>query len=361
MRPAIAYISLENLAYNYHILCEQSGGAEVMAVVKANAYGHGLAHIAPCLYQCGCRSFAVSDAKEGVQLRRLLAENSKIALLSGIFDEEDAKLCVQYDLTPVMTETWQAQCLQNEGFQASVWLKVDTGMNRLGCMDWQALKKTCEQCNIQVMGMMSHLACADTPQHPLNQQQLQAFQSLLTSIPKTWRASLLNSAGIASMPEACFDVVRPGLALYGIEPIANKPMGLKPVMTLKARVMQIRDVPQGEIISYGASYIAPCSMKVAVVSMGYGDGLPRALSNKGVAWYGQDELPIIGRVCMDYCLLACSDSDIKIGDDVIFWGEGHPIVCVANQLDTIPYTLTTGIQKRVQRQALEPIENWLAS
>ncbi|MBL1352315.1 MAG: alanine racemase [Zetaproteobacteria bacterium] len=350
MRPAIASISLENLAHNYHVLCEKSGNAEVMAVVKANAYGHGISLIAPCLYEQACRSFAVTDAKEGVQLRQLLGKDVQITLLSGVFDGEDAKLSVQYHLTPVLTEIWQAECLQKEGFESSIWLKVDTGMNRLGCMDWQALKQKCEQFNIDVMGIMSHLACADTPDHPLNQQQLQIFQTMVSGLPQGMRASLLNSAGIAAMSEACFDVVRPGLALYGIEPMENKSMGLKPVMTLKARVMQIRDVLQGESISYGASYIVDAAMKVAVVSMGYGDGLPRDLSNQGAAFHGQDKLPMIGRVCMDYCLLDCSDSGIQAGEEVMFWGERHTVSCVAQELNTIPYTLTTGIQPRVKRE-----------
>ncbi|MDQ6953636.1 MAG: alanine racemase [Mariprofundaceae bacterium] len=350
MRPAIASISLENLAHNYHVLCEKSGDAEVMAVVKANAYGHGLALIVPCLHQQGCRSFAVTDAQEGVQLRQLVDEQSNITLLSGIFDHEDAKLSVQYHLTPVLTEIWQAECLQKKGFESSLWLKVDTGMNRLGCMDWQALQKKCGQLNINIIGIMSHLACADTPEHPLNQQQLQIFQTMASGLPEGMRTSLLNSGGIASMPQACFDVVRPGLALYGIEPIEKKVMGLKPVMTLKARVMQIRDVFQGESISYGASYIADAAMKVAVVSMGYGDGLPRGLSNRGFALYGNDKLPMIGRVCMDYCLLDCSESDVQIGEEIMFWGKGHSVSSVAKQLDTIPYTLTTGIQSRVKRE-----------
>jgi len=157
---------------------------------------------------------------------------------------------------------------------------------------------------------------------------------------------------LIAMPEACFDVVRPGLALYGMEPIVSEPMGLKAVMALKARVMQIRDVRQGECISYGASYMAASPMKVAVVSMGYGDGLPRGLSNIGHALFKHEYLPIIGRVCMDYCMVDCSESELKAGDAVTFWGEEHSAVDVAKQLNTIAYTLTTGIQMRVKRQRL---------
>ncbi|MDQ6991456.1 MAG: alanine racemase [Mariprofundaceae bacterium] len=354
MRPTIAYISLDNLAYNYHLLCEKSGDAEVMAVVKANAYGHGLEHVAPCLYQHGCRSFAVTDACEGAELRRLLDKDAKITLFSGIFDDDDAKLSVDYDLTPVVTEIWHINCLQQQGFQAAVWLKVNTGMNRLDTTDWQGLWECCQHAGIRIEGIMSHLACADIPEHPLNQQQVQIFQSILSKLPVQVHASLLNSAGIAALPPTSyFDVVRPGLALYGIEPIEAAPMNLKEVMCLKAKVIQIRKVQQGQSISYGASYIVGKAMNIAVVSIGYGDGLPRELSNSGLAFYENQALPIIGRVCMDYCLLNCSESDIQTGDEVIFWGEGHSVSSLAKQLNTIPYTLTTGLQSRVKRKAIQ--------
>ncbi|MDQ6974436.1 MAG: alanine racemase, partial [Mariprofundaceae bacterium] len=216
---------------------------------------------------------------------------------------------------------------------------------------WQALWHRCQHAGISIEGIMSHLACADIPDSPLNQAQFQAFQSIVAMLPMPIKSSLWNSAGIASRPDMYFDVVRPGLALYGIEPIEKTAMNVKEVMCLEANVMQIRDVQQGETISYGASYIADAAMKVAVVSMGYGDGLPRGLSNIGSAFYKGEVLPIVGRVCMDYCLLDCSNSDIQTGEAVTFWGKGHTISAVAKQLNTIPYTLTTGLQARVKRKS----------
>jgi len=158
MRPAIAYISLQNLAHNYHLLCERTRHAEVMAVVKANAYGHGLEHIAPHLYSLGCRSFAVTDADEGVCLRHLVGEDANITLLSGIFDAADVGLSIQHDLTPVVTELWHVECLQQQDFHGAVWLKVNTGMNRLGSQSWKTIWQACEDASFKFKGVMSHLA-----------------------------------------------------------------------------------------------------------------------------------------------------------------------------------------------------------
>jgi len=352
MRPAIASIRLQHLIHNYRLLHLRAGSAEVMAVVKANAYGHDLALVAPALYADGCRSFAVTDADEGARLRPLIGNDAKITLLSGVFDAEDVALVLQHCLTPVVTETFHLQWLAAEGFDAEVWLKVDTGMQRLGASDPLTLLQQCRQSSIKVAGVMSHLACADEPEHPMNQTQLQAFKDVLQSLSEPLPASLLNSAGLVIMANETFDVVRPGLALYGIEPLVEQPMGLKPVMQLSAQVMQVRQVRRGVSISYGASYVAPRDMSVALVALGYGDGLPRALSNGGDAMYQGQRLSIVGRICMDYCLLDCTDTGLQQGEAVMFWGDTLPVTDVAQRMDTIPYTLTTGIQSRVFRRAI---------
>ena len=350
MRPAIAELSLDHLQHNYRVLRQKAGTAQVMAVVKANAYGHGLEHIAPALFAMGCRLFAVTDACEGEQLRHLLGDEAEITPLSGVFDAQDARLVVSAGLTPVLTEMQQLASLDAAGFQGKVWLKVDSGMHRLGAEDVQALSHACVASGLTLAGVMSHLACADVPQHPLNQQQALDFERMRATLPEGLPASLLNSAGLVCLSEYCLDVVRPGLALYGIEPIPEQALGLKPVMRLTAVVMQIRVVTKGATVSYGASYAAPQDMRVAVVCLGYGDGLPRDLSNRGWAMYQGHRLPIVGRVCMDYCLLDVSDVPIEVGERVCFWGNsGCGMHEIAELLHTIPYTLTTGLQARVQR------------
>lgn len=352
MRPATAVINRDNLIYNYRLLEKRAGEANVMAVVKANAYGHGLDLIAPALFDAGCRHFAVTDAEEGVRARKLLPDAESIVLLSGIFDAADAGLVSTHSLTPLLIDEQQVRLLTDAGFEGSVWIKINTGMQRLGAENPATLIAACKNREIGITGILSHLACADAPEHPLNQTQCEEFSLLHKQLAPESNASLLNSAGMVSMPDHTFDFVRPGIALYGVEPIPDEPLGLKPVMQFSAEVMQIHRVAKGCGISYGASYTAPTDMSVAVVSLGYGDGLPRLLSNRGHAAFGEHSLPIVGRVCMDFCLLDCSDSPAKAGDIVEFWGEHIPAGGVAESIGTIAYELFTGVNERVRRRSL---------
>lgn len=351
-RPAIAYINLAHLRHNYRILSERAGGSTVMAVVKADAYGHGLHLVAPALIAEGCRCFAVTDADEGVLLRHLVGPQADIVLLSGIFDASDAELCHEHALTPALTETIQVSLLAAAGFRGKAWLKVDTGMHRLGTKDAPTLYAACVEKGIGIAGLMSHLACADEPGHALNERQAANFRKIAGTLPPATPRSLLNSAGIVSMPQYAFDVVRPGIALYGSEQVPDQPLGLKPVMRLCARVIQVRDVRPGESVSYGASFTATQNMRIATVAIGYADGLPRLLSNRGHAYGTTAILPIVGRVCMDYCLLDVSHSDVETGSEVEFWGDGLPAVRVARDAGTISYELFTGVNSRVARQAV---------
>jgi alanine racemase len=356
-RPAIAHIHLDNLRHNYRLLERHAGTASVMAVVKADAYGHGLALVAPALFAAGCRHFGVTDAGEGARLRALLPDRnaaapSAIYLLSGIFDAEDAGLAAAHALTPVIAETVQADRLQRAGFTGAVWIKVDTGMGRLGSPAPGDLAETCLRHGMRVEGILSHLACADEPDHPLNAVQAAQFTALLQGFPAGTRASLLNSAGMLIRPDMAGDLVRPGIALYGAEPIPGRPMGVRPVMTLSGQVMQVRHLAKNGSVSYGASFVAPQDMPVATVCIGYGDGLPRGLSNRGAGILGSTPLPIIGRICMDYVMLDARDApSIAPGDRIEFWGESLPANAVAESLDTIAYTLFTGVAHRVVRKA----------
>ncbi len=355
-RPALARIHTGALVHNYRILERRAGRARIMAVVKADAYGHGLAIVAPVLHKAGCRLFAVTDAAEGAELRRILGDEADIVALSGIFDADDAACCVRHHLTPVLTERWQLDMLRQASFSGRVWLKVDTGMRRLGCENLSALAEACRRAGLGIAGVMSHLACADEPEHPLNRMQLKTFGKILASLPEPLPASLLNSAGLAIMPDAAMDIVRPGIALYGVEPVNDHPLGLQPVMQLTSRIMQVRSIRKGESVSYGATFIAPRDMRIAVAALGYADGLPRLLSNRGSALLLGDQpvrLPIAGRVCMDYCLLDVGDSTVHAGDEVEFWGNSLPASEVAAQAETIAYELFTGVGARVLRQPAE--------
>lgn len=351
MRPAIAYIHIDHLKHNYRLLRQHAGGADVMAVVKADAYGHGLALVAPALREEGCRHFAVTDATEGERLRAMLPDAQSITLLSGLFDPQDAQLARQHALTPVVIRQEQLTWLTEAAFGGKVWIKVDTGMQRIGADDPQSLLNHCRNSGVDVAGIISHLACADTPEHPLNRLQAEEFERLHQMLGGNLPASLLNSAGIVALPQAAHDFVRPGIALYGCEPVASEPLGLKPVMQLTGSVIQVRNIEKGVSLSYGASYTAPHAMQVATVSLGYGDGLPRRLSNLGHAICADVRHPIVGRICMDYCLLDCTAHPLTPGDTVRFWGDNLPADAVARQLDTIAYELFTGINRRVCRRA----------
>jgi len=351
MRPATLTINLEHLIWNYNLLQKQAGKASIMAVVKANAYGHGLLAIAKALHQAGCRSFAVTDANEGRKLRAELPQDSDIVVFSGVFDAKDAALCQKHMLTPVVAQPEQLQLLTNAGFAAKLWLKVDTGMSRIGATALPELIHAIPS-TMQLAGIMSHLACADTPKHPLNQQQI----TLFNTIQQTTQApaySLFNSAGLIAFSQHIpTDIVRPGLALYGIEPIPTQTLGLKPVMQLSSRIMQVRSIQKGDSVSYDATWTAPDDMHIAIVALGYADGLPRLLSNQGQAWVNGHLLPIVGKVCMDYCMLAITQHEVQVGDEVVFFGyhDNQPTANhVATQCQTISYELFTQIPSRVPR------------
>jgi len=351
MRPATLTINLEHLIWNYNLLQKQAGKASIMAVVKANAYGHGLVPIAKALYQAGCRNFAVTDANEGRKLRAELPQNSNIVVFSGVFDAEDATLCQKHMLTPVVARPEQLQLLDKAGFATKLWLKIDTGMSRIGATALPELIHAIPS-TMQLAGIMSHLACADTPKHPLNQQQI----ALFNTIQQTTQApaySLFNSAGLIAFSQHIPpDIVRPGLALYGIEPIPTQTLGLKPVMQLSSRIMQVRSIQKGDSVSYDATWTAPDDMHIAIVALGYADGLPRLLSNQGQAWVNGHLLSIVGKVCMDYCMLAITQHDVQTGDEVVFFGyhDGQPTANhVATQCQSISYELFTQIPSRLPR------------
>lgn len=352
-RPAVAYINLDHLCHNYHLLRERAAGARLMAVVKANAYGHGLDIVAPALFAQGCREFAVTDATEGAALRSLIGPDAEITLLSGIFDEDDAALAASHRLTPVIAEPRQIEQLRGARFSGGIWLKMDTGMGRLGAEEIPALAAESRKNGLHVIGVMSHLACADTPGHPLNSVQTERINALAEKMSSDISFSLLNSAGIATMPEYSLDVVRPGIALYGAEPAPTAPLGLKPVMQLMGGVIQVRLIAKGDSISYGATFTAEEKMRIAIISLGYADGLHRLLSNRGHAIYQGMRLPIVGRICMDYCILSIGDAPLALGDAVTFWGEEPLATDVAEEAGTIAYELFTGVGARVQRRPIK--------
>ncbi|MDX8394193.1 MAG: alanine racemase [Mariprofundales bacterium] len=364
MRSVFVNIHQAAVQHNYRLLATRAGRATTIAVVKADAYGHTLVAIIPALYQAGCRHFAVTDANEGMRLRLILSQlgdnkkTSTILLLSGIADKEDARLCKEQQLTPVLAQNWQISALQAVAYHGYVWIKIDTGMQRTGALKPLDFFTACRYAGLQVQGILSHLACADTPPHPLNMIQIERFQqwrlrfsavfSNILANRDNIQYSLLNSAGLAAFPKHVMNAVRPGIALYGAEPCSNISLGLMPVMHFGASIVQCRDVLAGESIGYGASFVARSIVRIGIVSAGYADGVPRLLSNKGSIMWQNNRLAIIGRVCMDHCMIDLTNTKAEVGDKVWFWNQCLTANEVANTAQTIAYELFTSISQRVQ-------------
>ena len=357
----ILTINMGALKRNYQQLCQNSGSAETATVVKANAYGLGMARIAPALAQAGCRKFFVAAPSEALALRDILRDESPdaaIYVLNGLADKAAADY-VAHHLTPCFIsleqmQQWQAHCQKTSAAQAAA-IFIDTGFNRLGLspetlLDIAASPKIFEGWKLNLI--ISHLACADNPAHPQNKAQLEQFRHALENLPPA-PASLANSGGIALGGDFHFQLTRPGIALYGGAATGNPEHALQPVATLEAPILQIRQLYTGDTVGYGASFAAPHDMQIALISLGYGDGLLRQFGMHPAGTVrlaiGGQAAPIIGRVSMDS--LAVDISNLPrppaIGAMVQIFGADNPIDQLAAQSGTLSYELLTGLNNMV--------------
>jgi len=324
MTHARLIVDLDALAANYRKFRDNASGGSA-AVVKANAYGLGMAPVARRLAAEGCRQFFVATDAEGRELRRILP-NVEIFVFSGVVEGEG--------LIPVANHAAQIRA-------GPVALHVDTGMHRLGFDDPGEIPSGTE-----VRLLMTHLACADTPDHPLNEEQLARFQALAARFPGV-PTSIANSAAILTGVEG---IGRPGIGLYGGNPYTTQENPMRCVATLEGEVLQVRKVVAGASVGYGASHVTGRDTTIAVVGMGYADGLPRALSNCGQAAFKTIRAPIIGRVSMDLTLVDVTDlPSVEPGDWIEFFGRSIGIDEVAAWADTISYEILTGVGNRVLR------------
>ena len=349
-------IDLAAIAANWRRIKQLAPGAEVAAVVKADAYGLGMAPVARALAAAGARVFCVATFAEGAELRALLP-GARIGLLNGL-PADDLKPLIELKLWPALNSLpdlrrWQAEAKLRERPLPAI-LHVDTGLNRLGleAADLDALANRRDAlAGLELKLVMSHLACADEPDHPLNRMQLEAFRRVLDRFPQA-PASLANSAGVLLGRDYQFDLVRPGCALYGIRP-APGAAGFSPVVRLSTRVLQIRRIKPGETVGYGASFRAETAGRIAILAAGYADGWPRALSGAGHVAYAGRRLPILGRVSMDLCAIDVSslpEGQIMPGDRVDLIGPGNSADQVAAESGTIGYEILTRLGKRHQRR-----------
>lgn len=331
----------------------------MVAAVKADGYGHGLVRVARTL---NADAFAVAGIEEALTLREAGIARP-ILLLEGVFEAAELPLCAHHDLEIAVHHPEQARMLETARLERPVriWLKIDTGMHRLGLepettpVVFQRLRN-CPSVATTI-GLMSHLARADERDRDYTLRQLRTFEAATAGL--TGERSLANSAGILGWPRTHFDWVRPGIMLYGASPFVNSlapAEDLRPVMTLHTRLISIKRLRQGEPVGYGGTWTCPEDMAVGVAAVGYGDGYPRhAPSGTPVLLDGR-AAALIGRVSMDMITVDLRQHpEARIGDPVVLWGEGLPVECIAQAAGTISYTLLCGVTARVKREVLDPL------
>lgn len=354
MITAQASIDLSALRHNYQQLKSLSGSQQVVAVIKGDAYGHGSVILAKALSEAD--QFAVSRLEEAQELRSA-GITQPILLLEGCFCAEDLKLAAMLELsTTIHCEEQLLDLEQSELTQPiRVWLKVDTGMHRLGVQPDEVAHYVERLENSDKLqghvGFISHFSCADSLEHPTTQQQLACFHQATDAYPG--EKTLANSAGILFWSASQFDVARAGIALYGISPSAEHlgtDHGLRPVMTLKTRLIAVRQHPAHQPVGYGELWCSERDTKIGVIAMGYGDGYPRSAPAGTPVYINGRQVPIVGRVSMDMITVDLgADAQDKVGDEVEMWGNHLPIETVANYIGTIPYELTIKLMPRVVR------------
>ncbi len=349
----VLVVDLDALARNYRRLANASRPAECAAVVKADAYGLGMGPVAKRLRSEGCRQFFVATAAEGVELRQQLPD-ATIHVLDGALSDT-VELLVRSDLCPVLNSLQQLELWQPLARPAL--LHVDTGMSRLGmCMDEvDVLRRDPSRLRgLRIDCLMTHLACADQPEHPLNREQLDRFARLRELLPGV-PVSIGNSAGLFAAGDSRGDLVRPGIALYGGNPFVDHgdlPVTLDAVVNLRGRILQLREVVAPVTVGYGATHQAMPPARLAVVGVGYADGYRRSLGNRAHACVAGMRVPVVGRVSMDYLCVdvtALPAGAVHCGDHVDLIGNGVSLEELAQAAGTINYEILTGLGHRLQR------------
>ncbi len=343
-------INLENIACNYNLLKEKVAPYALCAsVVKANAYGIGAKQAMKTLQKAGCKDFFVAGMDEALDLYKISKDN--LFMLHGVESYEEAELTYHHNIIPVLNDHHQIDVYNDFGKKLNkklpAILHFDTGMGRLG-IDREDVQKIINHDFINYQYIMSHLACADEPQHPHNIQQLQMLQKLQKFFPNS-KVSFANSSGIFLGKDYHFDMVRPGCALYGINPTPGQPNQMKQVVTANAKILQRRVLQKDQHVGYGSTHIAKKGSKILVAEYGYADGYPRALSNLGKCYAQGYFLDIIGRVSMDLMIINASaipDQIFQSIKHVEIFGNNIKIDDLAAQAKIITYEILTGIGKR---------------
>jgi len=368
LSPNRVEIDLSALTHNLNEVKRLVGTkTKIMGIVKSDAYGHGAATVSRVLEKQGVHSLGVAHLYEALELREK-GMGCPIVVLCGIKTEEEAKAAIDKNLTPVLFDMNQVEFIADEcaktGKRAGIYLKVDTGMGRLGILlsDLKSfLGKIMTYEEIFVEGLTSHLSSADEPSSAFTRLQVERFskaidiaRSMGLSVPLN---NLANSAGIMGYREAHFDMVRPGIMLYGGYPCPEfqSLATLRPVMHFKGQVIQVKNLPDASPVSYGRTYHTTGQQTIAVISAGYGDGLPRSLSSVGKVLIGGKKVPILGRVCMNMIMADVSGSrGIRAGDEAVFLGlQGEEMIAgddMASWAGTIAYEVFCSLGQRNKKE-----------
>jgi len=364
-RSTWAEIDLSAIKHNIGVVRQLVGtGVEIMAVVKADAYGHGSAAVARTAVESGVDRLGVATLTEAIELREA-GVRFPIQIL-GCSLPEQADDIVRYNIVQTVSNEEIVRALSRAAARATktarVHIKVDTGMGRVGVAEHelpQFVRRVSEYESVRIEGLMTHFPCADEASDDFTPSQIERFR-LLAGDESVKRYNVLlhaaNSAAIVRYPESYFNLVRPGLMLYGAVTLSDCPVRplLKPALSLKSRIVQIRSMSSGEAVSYGRTYVTPKDTVVAAIPIGYADGFSRMLSNKAQVLVNGKRVPVVGRVCMDQCLVDIADAgEVRLGDIVTLIGaDGGELIRaeeVAAWAGTIPHEVLCTIGKRVQR------------
>jgi len=365
-RPTVAEIDLAALGANYRTLKAIANGAEVMAIVKADAYGHGAVEVARALASHGCCHFGVATVEEARELRNA-SVRERIYVMGGFFPAQASEI-VALDLTPFVFDLLSIRALDKAAHEQSrkgfkVHLKIDSGATRLGMQPEElesAVPELKQAQSLQLEGVCTILANAGDPSSPTNDQQLKVFASALERLKAGGFAPgvvhVANSAALVLRPDSHFNMVRPGLAIYGLPPVRamRETVELCPVMTFKTRVLQTRHVPAGTGVSYGYTFVTTRPSVIGVLPVGYADGYRRGLQHGGEVLIRGRRAPVVGAVCMDLTMIDLTDVPAAApGDEVILWGgsgeETISVNDVARLAQTISYEMLSTVGKRVPR------------
>lgn len=342
----VAWIHLDAIARNLDLARQCAPKAKVMAVVKGDAYGHGALRVSQSL---DVDALGVARVSEGVALREGGVE-SPIVVLEGFIDESELDVCRINRLVPTLHSTYQVEVLKGSRHgDMGVWIKVDSGMHRLGFSPEEFRLGMTTGDPLNIVGVMSHLANADDKNNPENRDQIEVFNELTHDLD--CELSMANSGAILNYARSHYDWIRPGIMLYGSSPSGETDPRLAAAMTLTAPVVSINRIIAGESIGYGSRWAAERDTRVAVLGIGYADGYPREMPQGTPVLIGGERRPIVGTISMDMTFVELGEDDeVRPGDTAVMWGRGLPIDEIAALKDTIAYTLMSGLTPRVERR-----------